>query len=380
MLLRRLCDQGHDVVCLVRANDQIEARERLRAIMGNQEDVRVVHGDITKPQCGLGIPDYQLLFRHVNRVIHCAASLNFQDKDKTNLTNVTGLQHVLELMDLLDTQHVVYISTAYVVGDAPYLSEERPPDGQRWNNCYEESKFVGEGMVRAWALRRKERRFTIFRPSILVGCEDGTSSTLDGYYKCVEPLHRVAESLRNRNGKPLPADVFVGDNGQVRVPLAVVMADMRINFVPIDWAANMMAAAIALPGRNETFHFVHHNPTRIRDALAWTLDHLRIDGVSVCDTQYEKDIAVAAQTPFVHRLQRRIDAVYKAYIPYCTIEPRFQMEAAPRRLRARFRPPPTVDREFLERLLSYAVEKFWTCNGKNSQISLCQSANPQMAV
>jgi thioester reductase-like protein len=119
---------------------------------GGRTDVKVVHGDITKPRCGLGASDCQLLFGRINRVVHCAASLNFQDKEETNLTNVTGLQHVLELMDLLDTQHVVYISTAYVVGDAPYLSEERPPDGQRWNNCYEESKFVGEGMVRAWAL------------------------------------------------------------------------------------------------------------------------------------------------------------------------------------------------------------------------------------
>ena len=380
MLLRRLCDEGQDVVCLVRAKDQTEARARIRAILGDRTDVKVVQGDITKPRCGLGAPDCQLLFGRINRVVHCAASLNFQDKDETNLINVTGLRHVLALMDLLDARHVVYISTAYVVGDAPYLSEESLPDGQRWNNCYEESKFVGEGMVRAWTLRRKERRFTIFRPSILVGCEDGTTSTLDGYYKYIEPLHRVAESLRHRNGKPLPADVSVGDDGQVRVPLAVVMADMRINYVPIDWAADMMAAAIALPARNETLHFVHHDPTRIRDALAWSLDHLRIDGVSICDTQHEKDLAVATQTPFVHRLQRRIDAVHRAYIPYCMIEPRFQMESAPRGLGRRFRPPPTIDREFLGRLLNYAMENPWNHNGIIPQETLRRPVGSQMVI
>jgi thioester reductase-like protein len=153
MLLRRLCDEGQDVVCLVRAKDQTEARARIRAILGDRTDVKVVQGDITKPRCGLGAPDCQLLFGRINRVVHCAASLNFQDKDETNLINVIGLRHVLALMDLLDARHVVYISTAYVVGDAPYLSEESLPDGQRWNNCYEESKFVGEGMVRAWTLR-----------------------------------------------------------------------------------------------------------------------------------------------------------------------------------------------------------------------------------
>jgi thioester reductase-like protein len=71
---------------------------------GGRTDVKVVHGDITKPRCGLGASDCQLLFGRINRVVHCAASLNFQDKEETNLTNVTGLQHVLELMDLLDTR------------------------------------------------------------------------------------------------------------------------------------------------------------------------------------------------------------------------------------------------------------------------------------
>jgi len=153
------------------------------------------------------------------------------------------------------------------------------------------------------------------------------------------------------------------------VPLAVLMADMRINYVPIYWAADMMAAAIDLPARNETLHFVHHDPTRVRDALAWSLDHLRIDGVAICDTQDEKDTAISAQTPFVRRLQRRIDAVQKAYTPYCTIEPHFQMEAAPRGLGVKFRFPPTIDQKFLERLLSYVRKQFWDAKKQKSHLA-----------
>ena len=63
-----------------------------------------------------------MLVGRVKRVLHCAASINFTDKNETQLTNVAGLLHVLELTDVLDAWHVIHVSTAYVVGDAPYPS------------------------------------------------------------------------------------------------------------------------------------------------------------------------------------------------------------------------------------------------------------------
>jgi nucleoside-diphosphate-sugar epimerase len=360
MLLQRLCHQGYDVICLVRAQDRSEARGRIRALVGDHhEHVRVIRGDVTEPHCGVSDLDQEVLVSRVRRVLHCAASINFQDKNETELTNVAGTLHVLELMNILDASHILHISTAYVVGDASYLSEQDLSLGQRWNNSYEESKYIGERMVHAWALKREECRFTIFRPSVLIGCEDGTTSTFDGYYRYLEPIHRVAQSLRARRGSPLPPDVRVADDGLVCVPLAVLVADKRANYVPIDWVADMIVAAVEAPGRNETYHLVHHDPVRLRDALSWSLNHLKIEGIAVCDTQEEKDNAVKTQTPLVRRLQRQIDFVHDAYVPYCTKEPQFQMEAARRNLGRKFRLPPVIDRQFLERTLSSAQESNW---------------------
>ena len=98
---------------------------------------------------------------------------------------------------------------------------------------------------------------------------------------------------------------------------------------------------------------------RLRDALSWSLNHLKIEGIAVCDTQEEKDNAVKTQTPLVRRLQRQIDFVHDAYVPYCTKEPQFQMEAARRNLGRKFRLPPIIDRQFLERTLSSAQESNW---------------------
>jgi nucleoside-diphosphate-sugar epimerase len=360
LIVQRLSREGYELVCLVRAKSRTEARARIQRVIGHRENVRAIRGDITEPRCGISDLDRELLAGRVKRVLHCAGSISFQDKNATQLANVAGTFHVLELMDILDAWHVLHVSTAYVVGDAPYLAERSVSIGQRLRNPYEESKFVAEKMVRAWALKRDERRFTIFRPSILVGCEDGTTSTFDGHYGYFQPIHRAAESLRKRAGEGLlPEDIRVQSDGTVRVPFVVVMADKRTNYVPINWVADMIAAAVEAPARNETYHLVHHDPLRLRDALRWSLDYLKVGGIKVCDTQGEKEVAIQAQAPLVRRLQRRVNVVHDGYLPYCTTEPRFQMEAAARDLGARFRLPNVVDRQFLERTFSYVLQHEW---------------------
>jgi nucleoside-diphosphate-sugar epimerase len=359
LLLQRLCQEGYEVVCLVRAKSRSEAFERIQGIVGRRHNVKVVRGDITEPRCGISDPDLELLAGRVKRVLHCAGSISFQDKTATQLANVGGVLHVLELMDLLDAWHVLHVSTAYVVGDAAYLDERSLSIGQRFRNPYEESKFIAETMVRAWTLKREERRFTIFRPSILVGCEDGTTSTFDGHYGYFHPIYRAAEVLRNRRGDGLPPDIHVEENGTVNIPLLVVMADKRGNYVPINWVADMITAAVGRPARNETYHLIHHDPVGLRDALRWSLQYLKVEGIAVCDTQDEKEAAMKAQGPLLRRLQRQLNVVHDGYLPYCTTEPRFQMEAAARDLGTRFRLPGVVHQRFLERTFSYVLQHGW---------------------
>jgi nucleoside-diphosphate-sugar epimerase len=368
MLLQRLSDQGYEVICLVRGKTRSEARRRVRDLVGERPNVKVIRGDITEPRCGISDLDRELLVGRVKRVLHCAASINFMDKNETQITNVAGLLHVLELMDVLDAWHFIHVSTAYVAGDAPYLSEDSLSLNQRWRNPYEESKFIGEKMVRAWAMKRDERRFTILRPSVLVGCEDGTTPTLDAFYTYLEPIHRVAEGLREHGDKPLPEDVTVRPDGHVRIPLAILMADTRVNYVPIDWAADMMAATIGLEPRNATYHFVHPQPPKVRDCLNWSLEYLKIGGYTICNSRGAKELAAESQSPLVRRLQRRIDYVHEAYVPYSTTETHFQMDAAPLELGRRFRYPPPIDRKFLHRLLSYARQWHWDVDRKRARV------------
>jgi nucleoside-diphosphate-sugar epimerase len=350
MLLQRLCREGYDVICVVRAKDDGEARARIHGISSEYKNVKVIRGDVTEPHCGISDSDRRLLAGRVNRVLHCAASINFQDKNAIQRTNVAGVQHVLDLTDSLGVQSILHVSTAYVVGDGAYLSEQHFSNGQLWRNPYEESKFVGETMVRAWAQQNSERRYA--------------TTSFDGYYRYLEPIHRAAENFRKRSGDALPPDVIVEGNGLVRAPLALIAADKCVNYIQVDWVADMIVAAIEVPARNETYNLVHHNPPRTRDCMAWSLGHLRIGGVVVCETQEAKDIVVKSQGPLVNRMQRRIDVVHDAYAPYCTSEPEFQMEAASRNLGAKFRLPPLIDQRFLVRTLDYALENNWGAGKK----------------
>ena len=359
MLLQRLCREGHDLLCLVRADDNDAARARIEAIVGKHDNVSVLRGDVTEPRCGLTENDCKTLAGRFNRVLNCAGCISFYDQNATYLTNVAGVRHILQMMDALEVRQILHVSTAYVVGDGDYLSEGKFSNGQSWRNPYEQSKFQGEMLLRSWASADSARRFTIFRPSVLVGCEDGTTSTFDGYYRYFEPMHRTAEGLRKRRGNGLPPDVAVDDDGTVRAPFALLLADKRINYIPIDWAADMIVAAAVMPAGGETYNIVHDRPPRMRDCLSWSLEHLKIGGVVVCDTREARDIALKAQGPLLNRMQRRIDVVHDAYAPYALFEPEFQMETAARNLGPKFRPPPIIDQAFLSRTLTYALENDW---------------------
>lgn len=360
MLLQRLCREGYEVICLVRADDDNAARARIEAIIGKNDNVTVVRGDVTEPRCGLTEAECKMLVGRFDRVLNCAGCISFHDQNATHLTNVAGMRHVLQMMDIVGVTQILHVSTAYVVGDGDYLSEEKFSNGQCWRNPYEQSKFQGEILLRSWASTDSARRFTIFRPSILVGSEDGTTSTFDGYYLYFEPMYRAAEHLRKRRGNGLPPDVTVDDDGTVRAPLAILgKADKHINYVPIDWVADMIVAAADLPARNDTYNLVHDNPPRMHDVLWWSLDHLKIAGVVICGTMAAKELALKAQGPLLNRMQRRIDIIHEAYAPYCMAEPQFQMKAAARELGSKFRSPPIIDQRFLSRTLSYALRTNW---------------------
>jgi thioester reductase-like protein/1-acyl-sn-glycerol-3-phosphate acyltransferase len=140
-LLRRRDEFDFDrVFVLVRAPDPAAAQIRLeREVLGSEcfchvdEDaqglVELLRGDVTQPGCGLEPRDARRVEAEVARIIHCAASVEF-DLPLAAAAQI-NVQGALEVIDLAQRcgalQSLVMVSTAYVTpaNEGLCVAEER---------------------------------------------------------------------------------------------------------------------------------------------------------------------------------------------------------------------------------------------------------------
>lgn len=364
-LLPLMLRKGYDVVCLVRASDLAAAQRRIHAITGSGHlNLRVVRGDITKSQCGIADADLRQLHEwRITKIFHCAASIDFQDRDAAYSTNVDGVKNVIGLADTLGVRNIIHVSTAYVAGEAKLLRETDLPEPANFRprNVYEATKQTGEALIRAWA-RQKDRRYSIIRPSIIVGRKDGSTKVFNTYYGYMYPYYSIAESVRRRvcRRKFFSIDITIRPNGIIDIPLVVRMSDTStLNLVTIDWAANALLDLIAIPPGNDAYHLVNPKPPRVREVLDASLECLNIDGVILVETDKAHRESRKNQSKLLSVLQDRMDTIHGQYIPYVTFESEFTMMASQRILNNLFREPPSVDEALIRRLLSFAIHSNW---------------------
>lgn len=363
-LLPRLLREGYQVYCVTRASGTQSPQERIDRITGGSSHAIAVRGDITQVGCGINETDLRFLRgSSIKRVVHIAASIAFSDPKATYAANVGGVSHVLDLADTLGISRMDHVSTVYVAGSAETLSEHevafRATDHQPRND-YEKTKQVGEGLIRAWARRGEGRRFTIHRLSILIGRADGTTTTFDAYYGYFKPIYRTVEALRRRamNG-PVPPDVLV-EGGDVSIPLVLrASVSATLNLVPIDWVSVMMVELMGQQANNKTYHLGNPDPPLVRWVIDTSLDCLKVRGVQVVESEVAKKTAISRHSPLMRALQRRIDGTLCQFEPYTNHDFKLVMEDVEKALGKRYYAPERLDREFLARLLDYAVRTDW---------------------
>jgi nucleoside-diphosphate-sugar epimerase len=179
-LLPRVLKRSADVkaLCIVQPKFAALARERA-ASLGDR--VRFVEGDITRP--------LEIDGADVTEIYHLAAVYDLGvPRDVGTRVNVDGTRNVLDFAERCrDLRRVHYVSTCYVSGRHPGVFREDDLDvGQRFNNFYEETKFLAEVEVRRRALPT-----TIYRPSVVVGdSRTGATQKFDGPYYVLQWLVR----------------------------------------------------------------------------------------------------------------------------------------------------------------------------------------------
>jgi len=224
-------EKGAVAACLVQPRFAELARRRAGELEAADPSlagrIRLVEGDITAPDLGLGAAAG--LRADIVEVWHLAAVYDLSvRRDVGTRVNVLGTRHVLGfLRDCPGLRRLHYVSTCYVSGRFPGLfGEDDLVKGQAFNNFYEETKYLAE--VEVQLFMKSGLPATIYRPAIVVGDSvTGATQKYDG------PYHVIRWLLRN---PPLAVMPVVGD------PTACT-----VNLVPRDFVVAAMAHLSGLP-------------------------------------------------------------------------------------------------------------------------------------
>jgi thioester reductase-like protein len=181
VLARYLERSDRPIRCLVRADSDAAAQERIDGVMRNlfgrgadrySHRVEAYAGELTEPGLGLAPRRRDQLAEQVTTIVHSAASVSFAlPLDEARAINVEGTRRMLEFASLAQQRGGLdrygQVSTAYVAGTHDGRFHETDLDvGQGFRNSYEQSKFEAEQLVRSAGA---DLPWTIMRPSIVVG-------------------------------------------------------------------------------------------------------------------------------------------------------------------------------------------------------------------
>lgn len=123
-------------ILVIRPRGKLTAEDRLRQLFSSacfnglpeqwSRNVSAVTGDLAEPACGLSPDDLAGVRTSVTRIIHCAASIEFDlpvaDAAKANITSTLNIMNLARSCDAL--RSVVSVSTAYVAPHLPHTKLE----------------------------------------------------------------------------------------------------------------------------------------------------------------------------------------------------------------------------------------------------------------
>ena len=288
-LLPRVLDraEGADAVCLIQAKFADLARRRLAELSAARPRlagrVRLIEGDITRPDLGLA-DEGAALRGEVVEIFHLAAVYDLSVPRALGMkVNVDGTRHLLDFAaDCSALRRFQYVSTCYVSGRFPgVFTEDDLIAGQRFNNFYEETKYLAE--VEVQQRMAEGLPATVYRPAIVVGdSRTGATQKYDG------PYYIIRWILRQPGVATVPV---VGD------PKAT-----RVNLVPSDF---VVAAIAHLSGLERSAGRVY----QLADPAPLTVDELlteigRATGRHLLRLPLPLSVAKGAldYVPFVYRL------------------------------------------------------------------------------
>ena len=348
-LAARLLHDGCQVTALARGSKNDSPANRVKSVLRDVgvsqfDNLTVVEGDISLAQFGLNESGKRQMLASTDEVWHCAASLSFQQEDRDEIfrMNVDGTRHLLDLVKQTRTRRLQHVSTAYIAGNRnDVVFETEIHVGQTFKNAYEESKCRAELLI-AEEERKGSILASVYRPSIVIGdSSSGRVTHFHGVYAFIRALWAALERLRRR----MPGA------GVVNLPLRVLGVETQtLNFVPIDYVVNGMAAISRRPDSiGGTYHLANPSPTENRIWLPNICRLLRVEGIQL-----------VGQNSFLKTPMTKLESLFQKqmafYYQYLQGEPRFDCRRALDALKHTGVECPPVTVEFIDRMAGWYVD------------------------
>ncbi|XP_058116111.1 fatty acyl-CoA reductase 1-like [Anopheles ziemanni] len=246
-----------EVILMVREKKNTQPEQRIKTLCSSpvfdrlakknpnyQDQIKVIEGDLEKPNFDLCPESMEYLREHTNVILHIAATVKFDEEMIKAITiNIGGTRTALEIgRQAKNLQSFVYVSTAYSNSYDEYIQERvYPVDcnpekilanlddekliqdvikySQKWPNTYTFTKALAETLTLEY---RQHFPIAILRPSCVM-------SSLN------EPMPGWCDSIFGTNG------TFIGwYYGLIRT--SHIDPDVTIDTVPVDYVSNAIIA------------------------------------------------------------------------------------------------------------------------------------------
>jgi thioester reductase-like protein len=253
-LIKSLLEQTQAKIhVLVRASDDVQGRQRLRAAMESmgpcpaglmemfEDRVLPLCGDLGQAKLGLTQDVWDFLAKEMDTVFHNGATVNYLfNYDRMRDANVLGTNEVLKLAFDGRPKEFNYVSTTFVFGWAVksvLYETDFNRNMELLDFGYSQSKWVAEQVVADAQSKGLSTR--IFRPALVSPSVTGGGNNFD------IAVRLVAFMVNHGSG---------------------VDALNQVSFVPADIVANNIVAISSTPGTaNKTYHVVRDNYANMLD-------------------------------------------------------------------------------------------------------------------
>ncbi|MDE1155259.1 MAG: thioester reductase domain-containing protein [Acidobacteriaceae bacterium] len=253
-LMKSLLEQTDATVhVLVRASDEIQGKQRLKAAMDSMGTVapelmdmfeaRIVPvcGDLSQPGLGLMQDTWDALTKDIDTIFHNGATVNYLfNYDMMRDANVLGTNEILRMAFEGRPKEFNYVSTTFIHGwahKASLFETDCNAEMALLDFGYSQTKWVAEQVV--FAAQKKGLSVRVFRPALVSPSVDGGGNNFDIAVRLVAFMvnHGIGVDTLN-----------------------------QVSFVPADIVANNIVAISMTAGTaNKTYHVVRDEYSNMTD-------------------------------------------------------------------------------------------------------------------